>query len=120
MTDFYLETDAHDIEVVDGEFRLTTDEEFIVQRIKVNIMMYLGEWFLDTTLGLDYFDKIFTKGGNITQRAEREFRRVIQAVEGVSSINSLDITLDNATRKLDVKVSIIGDTGELSTLEVTI
>lgn len=60
MADIKL-NNSHDIDF--NDFTLTTDNaQSVAQKIKIRLLRYLGEYFLDTTKGIDYFGTIFRKG----------------------------------------------------------
>lgn len=71
----------------------------VVQRLRVRFRFFLGEWFLDTRLGVPYFDSILVKNPDkilITSI----FRRVIRTTPGVKRVDSLTASLDRPTRTL--------------------
>lgn len=60
MADLKLGSD-HDISWED--FRLTYDNaESVSQRIKIRLLRYQGEYFLDQSLGVAYFQELLVKG----------------------------------------------------------
>lgn len=60
MADIKLKS-SHDWDF--NDFRLTEDNaESVAQKVKIRLLRYLGEYFLDTTKGVDYFGTIFRKG----------------------------------------------------------
>jgi len=62
MMDFKLGSDG-DLLFEDGKFTLlTTIQEAVRQRIQIRLQTFLGEYFLDTSVGLPYRQQIFNKG----------------------------------------------------------
>lgn len=60
MPDIKLNS-SHDIDF--NNFRLTEDNsESVAQKTKIRLLRHFGEWFLDTTLGIDYFGVVLRKG----------------------------------------------------------
>lgn len=52
---------SHDFDF--NNFVLTTDNtESVAQRTKIRLLRYFGEWFVDTTKGIDYFGTVLRKG----------------------------------------------------------
>jgi hypothetical protein len=63
--DFKL-SDNSDIQIVGGKFiLLETTQESVRQRLQTKYRTSKGEWFLNTTYGIPYFDGVF--GGVTTQ-----------------------------------------------------
>lgn len=54
------------------------------QLVKTRLLLRLGEWFIDTSAGVDWANKIL--GRNTGATRDRELRRVILRTEGVVSI----------------------------------
>lgn len=62
MIDFKLGDDG-DITISEGKFELIeTYQESVRQRLQVRLQTFLGEWFLDTSVGIPYRQGIFNKG----------------------------------------------------------
>lgn len=99
-----LKLDASgDLELVDGEFSLTSGAEAIAQELRQRLLFFLGEWFLDVRLGVDYFGTILVKNPNMS-RVNQLYRAVIIGTDGIKSIRSLDFDFDSATRALSMEI----------------
>lgn len=62
MTDILL-TDEHDALFINGQTPVTYENKLTVaQRLKIKLLTFRGEWFLDQTLGLPYFQQILVRG----------------------------------------------------------
>lgn len=99
-----------DLYLENGTIRLTrTLTEEVAQELFIRLKFFKGEWFLDTTLGLPYFQSILVMGAS-TDAVAQIFRRVIAGTPGVKSIKSLQLTrLPN--RALSVAFVAILDDG---------
>lgn len=102
-----LELKDHDLVL---DLRLVTDEKRIRQQIEITLLTFLGEWFLDTSWGVPYFDKILIKS---PRRAEIEaiIRAKTLDVPGVRSVPRIDVFIDNRTResKIDMPAILTSD-----------
>ena len=100
--------DSGDILFENNQFSLTenlSDEE-IVQSLKQNLRTFLGEWFLDLSIGLPYIQIIFVKG-TPPEVIAAAFKNTIIKTKGVSTLNRFeDLDLDPVTRGLNVDFDV--------------
>jgi hypothetical protein len=82
---------TNDLVLIDGAER-------IAQQIKVTLLTFFGEWFLDTTFGVPYLEIILIKNPN---RAEIEniIRQKVRAVPGVFAVPTVQIEIEAETRR---------------------
>jgi hypothetical protein len=69
-----------------------------------------GEHFLDTSIGVDYWGKVFVKGANLPE-IEQMFRQVALDTPGIVEVPTCQLTLVDRIAKLNLKAK--ADTGEL-------
>ncbi|HCU24075.1 MAG TPA: hypothetical protein DF383_03580, partial [Deltaproteobacteria bacterium] len=69
MSSFQLDENG-DLDISSNRLKLTTDIEAIRQHLLVKFRIFLGEWFLDTRVGLPYFEEIFVKNPNLAAVSE--------------------------------------------------
>ena len=98
MLDLALNAKTHDI-ALNGDVMFIDDVERVAQQIKIQLLTFLGEWFLDVTHGVPYLEYVLVKNPNFTLIREL-FREQILKVDGVSNLVSLDIDFESATRKM--------------------
>lgn len=102
MSALYLTPEANDLEFSVGRLRFTASAvEAAVQKARVRFDFWLGEWFLDTSQGFPYLERVFVKGGDLPL-VESLFRRTLLGVPEIDSVLSLTLDLDRATRELSV------------------
>ena len=65
MLDFALNAKTHDLIIADGDLIAIDNAERVAQQIKIQLLTWLGEWFLDITHGVPYLDYILVKNPNI-------------------------------------------------------
>ena len=56
----------NDIFVKNGNFVFVDDAAEVLQNVRSRLLFYMGEWFLDNTLGVPYFQEILTKPANLS------------------------------------------------------
>lgn len=107
MNDLLL-SEAHDLVIENNDFILTDSQNVVGQRIKQNLLTFLGEWFLDIEVGLPFFEEILGKGKSLA-RIESLYIRAIGNTEGVQEITEFDLDYNSSNRKLTVTFSVIDD-----------
>lgn len=87
--------------------------ERIAQQIKITLLMWQGEYFLDTTFGVPYLDDILIKN---PARASLEslLRARILAVPGVSRVVRLQLHIERDARTLAVTFDVQTAFGNLN------
>ena len=92
--DLLLDPITHDLVFVNGESPVTqTQAEIVAQRLKITLYTFLGEWFLDRTIGVPYFQQIFGKG-RTNSAVDVIFQRFISNDPGVIEIREFQSTLE--------------------------
>lgn len=86
------------------------------QQIEVTLLTLLGEWFLDTSWGVPYFDAILVKSPDRI-RLESIIRAKVGDVPGVQAIPTVDISVDPKTRKGRISLPDIQTDEGLVTVE---
>lgn len=94
-----------------GRASLIGGAEQIAQQIRLTLSIFLGEWFLDISFGVPYFESILGKGRN-RYEIEAIVRRKVRDVPGVREIGSISIEIDKKSRKAEITINnIITDEG---------
>lgn len=93
--DLLLDPLTNDLVFVNGASPVTqTQSEIVAQRLKITLYTFLGEWFLDTALGVPYFQQVF--GKNRSKNAvDVIFQNIIAADPGVIEIREFSSVMDN-------------------------
>ena len=87
--------------VVGTDLSLSSGVAAVTQGIRVRLLTFRGEWFLDLDSGVPYYQEILGKKFD-QQRAHAAFREAILATPGVNELLSLVVTFDSPTRELRV------------------
>ena len=119
MIDLALDETTCDLNVENFDLTLVSDLDMVVQRLRIALLTFLGEWFLDIRQGVPYIQQMFEKGvspGTI----EGIIRQQILLVEGVRRITSLTLDFSNVTRELTITFEVDTDFGNSGSLEVTV
>lgn len=105
--DIQLNKNGH-ISLQSGRLTLVTDRALLVaQRLSVRLRTYLGEWFLDTTMGVDWFAEVLLK--NVSkQTVDSILQNEILKDEYVVKIVRFSSSVINRNYECSFSVSIKG------------
>lgn len=102
MSDLRLATTDYDLELSNGDLVLTVESDAIRQHVQQRLWTFFAEWFLDTSVGVPYYQLILVKSPSL-DNVEGILRETILATPGISELNSFVLDYDNATRQLSVE-----------------
>jgi hypothetical protein len=88
-------------------------QDRVAQQIKINLLSFLGEWFLDTTYGVPYLEDILIKNPRMAV-AETIFRQHIASVPDVIRVDSLAVDWNRQKRTLVVEFSCTTNLGPIA------
>jgi len=86
-----------------SDFLINTPET-VAQAVKTRMLLWLGEWFLDTRDGTDWNNSVLGKYTEATRDAV--IRERILDTPGVNSIITYNSNFDGNTRRFSVTVAI--------------
>lgn len=115
--DIGLNVKTWDIALNNNDLILIDNAERISQQIKISLQFWLGEWFLNSALGVPYLERICVKSPNL-QHIRQIFRNTIQNVDGVTAVNSLDLSVDASARVLTVTYTATTTAGLITRREL--
>lgn len=101
-----------------GDLLKVYDSDEIRQHVIQRLKTFRAEWFLNIFVGVPYFEYVFKKNYNLSTISSI-LKRVILTTEGVTKLESFELSLDPRSRVLSVFVEIKGML-EPVTLEVSI
>jgi hypothetical protein len=104
--DFYLDPLTHDLSVGGFDIRVTANaEEALLQRLKIKLLFFKGEWFLNQNFGVPYFQEIFVSM-NAKDDADTVFKVAITEMQGVEKILKYSSSFDRTTREFLLNFSV--------------
>ena len=114
MTDIALNYSGQtgDLDLTGHQLNLITGTAAIEQQVRLRVRYFEGSWFLDERQGIPYFRSILIKAPDL-ELVESLFRTAIRGTPGISTVNSMELTLDAPTRTLAVQFTATMDTGEV-------
>ncbi len=104
--DILLDRNTHDIVPGDYDLPLVRDVDLIRQRLKQRILTILGEWFLDTEIGLPWFQEFSEKGVDLDRVRALIIQQIVET-EGVTDLVEFNLELNKRTRRLQVSFRVL-------------
>lgn len=114
--DLKLDVVTHDLLVVNYDLVITDDIQQLMQNLKIRLLFFLGEWFLDITRGVPYYEEILIKNPN-QSRVESILKQQILNTKNVKEMLEFNLNYDASTRLLNVTFSVDTDFGILELTE---
>lgn len=90
-----------------GHLRLARDAEAVGQHVRQRLLSHEGEWFLDTTAGLPWMDRVLGRAFD-PALAEALVKAEIAETEGVTEIEALSVSFDRRTRVMTLRDFSVG------------
>jgi hypothetical protein len=110
--DLAIDLDTRELLVANGDLVLVRDGDSIRQDLDVRLRFFAGEWFLDETAGIPYFERVLVKSPD-PEQVRSVFRDAILDTEGIAALRQLDLSFDRRARALAIAWSADTDLGEL-------
>jgi len=107
-----------DLLILNNDLVLTLDANpsgtnNIIQDIMQRLSMYAGEWFMDVTQGVPYFQQILVKNPN-QSTIDAIFGNIIMGTPGVIQLLSYSFSPNFLERVLSVTFSVMTTTGKVN------
>ena len=120
MPDLKLEPQSWDLDLSGSALTLSDDAsgETATQAVGVRLKLILGEWFLDTRLGVDYFGTAFVKSPNLAA-IEAMIQAAILDTPGIARIVRYSQVFDRTARSLSITCTLLDDEGNVLNLQTT-
>lgn len=106
---------SNDLELdATGNLRLVYDAEAVGQHARQRLQFFRGEWFLDRTIGVDWFGETLGQREAAVPVVEATVKRVVLATPGVTSLLEISTSFDRRNRGAKVDRCVVqteyGDT----------
>lgn len=95
------------------DFRLKTvsSNDEIVQKVRVRLRFFKGEWFLNTEHGIPYFQDILGQKEININIIQQIFKQNILEINGITSIIEFELDYNSASRELTLDFKAATDNG---------
>lgn len=105
MSDLKLDPTTNDIALENGDLAIVGDSDAVAQHIRQRLKFFRGEWFLDTSAGVPYYQDILKKNPN-PEVVEQLLRNEILGTPGVLELQKFEMDFQGATRSLRVSFQV--------------
>jgi hypothetical protein len=108
-----------DLELEAGDLVLVEGNDAIASSLAARLQFFRGEWFLDTAVGVPYFEVLLRKNPDLAVVRE-VLRTEALGTTGVGAVDSLELDYLGESRELVVSLVARTDAGELVTQTVEV
>ena len=112
MKDLKLDIATHDLDFSNFKLEFVEGIEYYRQKVKIVLLFFYGEWFLDTTVGIRYFEEVFVSNPNLTL-IDSLFKIAILEIDGITELLEYDSSFGGSDRKFTVTFKAQTDAGVL-------
>lgn len=111
----FLQTSApaNDLDLSSGNLVVVDSlAQETAQKLSNKFQLFLGEWFIDTRIGVPWFQQILIKNPDLSAVGQL-FRKIILNTPGVASILQADLTMLTSQRKLIASFKVLVTDGSI-------
>lgn len=113
MKDLLLDPETHDLRLVNFDLAFADGIDQVAQNLGIRLRFILGEWFLDITAGVPYYESFFVKSPNRIN-IESILKNEILNTTGVGEILQFSSDFDNISRNFKVNFKALSDFGPIT------
>ena len=104
MADIKLD-ENNDIAIENNDITIISGTQEVRQRLLQNLKSFRGDWFLNLTSGVPYFENIFRKDYDIEVIGTVIKDAIINTV-GVMELLDFDLSIDDSARTLNLSFNV--------------
>ena len=86
-----------------GRQSYVNQSDAVAQKVKTRLQMFLGDWFLDETVGIDWITEMSSRSQ--TPKILSDAKRCILQTQGVRTLKTFTYEQDAKTRKLNINAT---------------
>jgi len=113
MKDLMLDLKTNDLLFDNFDLSIVDGLDCLRQKLQIRLQFFYGEWYLDTTQGVKYFDEIFIKNPTLA-RVQSILKAVITDTPEVKELLDMQCALDNTQRQLSVTFTVSTTLGNIT------
>jgi hypothetical protein len=113
MIDEALDVTTHDMAYANNDGSVVSDRSQVAQNIEIRLRLIYGEWFLNTQIGVPWFEKVFVKNPDLSA-VDIIIKSTISETPEVAGIVAYSSSVDGEKRKLIVSFVASTEYGTVS------
>ena len=118
MIDIKLVNDSaeaydNDIKFTNGNFDFVEGTEYVAQKLRIRLQLFFGEWYLDTSKGVKYFDIFLIQNPNINL-ANNALKATILETRYVTGLLEFETNFDRSERTFVASFKVSTEFGDVS------
>jgi len=117
VSDLKLVDSTWDLEITNADLVIIEQRDALRQFLKQRLQAFYGEWFLDSSRGLPYFQEILVKNPSF-EAVDSLFKREILETAGITELEEFNLDYDNITRSLSLDFRAKSTSGTIDFNEV--
>jgi hypothetical protein len=117
MTDEKLNLTTRELDYASNDGFIVIQKAQVAQNISNRLRLIYGEWFLDTRLGVPWFENVFVKNPDMSA-VDIIIKSVISETPEVTVITTYSSTLNRALRKLSIAFQVSTIYGDIKFLNL--
>ena len=110
MSAFLLQ--GGDLDISKGRLQIVSDGLEIAQKVGIRLQFFRGEWSLDTSVGIPYFQSLLGPKNPSLSTVRTLLLEAVTSCPGVASVANFTLALDTPTRTLSVSFQATTDTSK--------
>ena len=110
---------TNDLLIENGDLSIVDGSDAIAQDLQQTLQVWLGEWFLDTTVGIPFRQQILVKNP-VIDLVQADIINAALAVPGVAQITDISLDYDANNRSLTMGMVAIDTNGQVIETQIPV
>lgn len=115
--DLKLDVTTNDLIIEENDLVLIGNKDAIRQHLEIRLRTFLGEWFLDRTVGVPYTQELFAAKIPNTTVIQTVVREEVEKTPGIISLDTIDVVVSKGQRRIDITIGVTSVEGNF---EITV
>lgn len=115
MSSFQLDNDG-DLLVTNNSLTLTEGAEAVKQHLQSRLRTFLGEWFLDTSIGVPWYQEVLVKQPSF-QVVQSVLKSIIVDTPGILELTLFEFDYDDS-RELTLEIEALTSDGPIDFTQI--